>query len=186
MRATAKFPVCFGLIVASLGCDMGANSMSKGNRRIIELEEQAYRLNRDGDDEGAVKCIEEALSLSPDDEDLLETKANFLWNASISKDPSRFLAFCDDCLDRGVGRELYFRIWKAQVLHDMGTKWIDRHAVVVDSDLCDQAVAELIRAHEIDPNFVQTAEDADWVPMGWDEHFDGLRHLPKYQAIIGK
>ena len=184
MNGTRLLILGAGFTAWFAGCGMSQDSTNNISAKVSEFERQALEFNRRGEDEKAVASIEEALRLRPDDSILLEQKGQFLWNATAQKEPTRFLAYCDEILTRGVGDEVLFRVWKAQILHDMGTEWIDGHARVVDESKCRQAIAELRRAHSLNPNVVRVAEEKEWVPMGWDEHFDGLLSLPECQDVF--
>tara|TARA_A100001391_G_scaffold176862_2_gene140338 strand:- start:172 stop:651 length:480 start_codon:yes stop_codon:yes gene_type:complete len=151
---------------------------------VEALVASAYQLNEQGKDQDALDVIERALSLQPDDVDLLEHKSVFLWNVTAYRSPQTCLDFGNDCLAREVGSELYFRVWRARVLDIMGCRYDDGTPEVTDVDKCLTGIADLQRALELEPNLFSKAEDWGWVPLSWEEDFGGLRLLPEFPSKL--
>ena len=152
--------------------------------RIKTLIKSAHELNEKGDDEAALKQVEMALELQPDDSDLLEYKANFLWNVEIDRSPKICIDFADDCISRGVGSELFFRIWRARVFDVMGARWNDGSYEIVDQDHGLAGIADLRRAHELEPEIVLRAEQWGWLNVSFKDDFSGLQSLAEYPSAL--
>ena len=168
-------------IILSAGC--GAEPMSE-NQRVKTLVESAYDLNEKGNHEAALKQIELAWELQPDDSDLIEQKANFLWNVEIDRSPKTCIYFANDCISRGVGSELYFRIWRARVFEVMGARWKDGSYEIIDREHCLAGIADLRRAHELDPKILSKVEQWEWLLDSWENDFGGLQTLPEYPSAL--
>ena len=150
------------------------------NLRVKALVESAHDFNEKHDDEAALKEIELALKIQPDDSELLEHKSNFLWNVEIDHAPKSCIDFADDCISRGVGSELYFRIWRARVFGVMGARWNDGTYEIIDRAHCLAGIADLRRAHELNPKIVSKSEQWGWLSDSWEHDFGALQSLTEY------
>ena len=154
------------------------------NRRVESLVKSAHDFNEKNNDEAALKQIELALEIQPDNSDLLEYKSNFLWNVKIEHSPKTCIDFAEDCISRGVGSELYFRIWRARVFEVMGARWNDGTYEIVDRDHCLAGIEDLRRAHELEPKIFAKVEEWEWLLDSWEFDFGGLQSLPEYPSAL--
>ena len=153
--------------------------------RVEELRRLAKVHNNNHDEQNALLAIDEALKLVPHDKDLLDFKVLTLWNLYCADDSSDdLMEFCDECLVRNIGCEPYLRLTKAQVFQDQGTQYVGESVQVVDRQKCLAAVSEIKKVIELDPNIESTAVERDWLPMGWEEHFDPLLRIPEFRPMV--
>lgn len=175
----------FIAITFNAGCDMHDSTTDDASLRAEELEQRATAYSLENDERSALEALNEALKLKPNDVGLLEYKTVVLWNLFCEDNsPDEVLSFCNDHIVRKVGPEVMFRLMKAQVFQTLGTKSGENYSVVItDREQCLAAVSELAIAIDLEPNVATIAEERGWLPVGWEEHFNGLRDFPEFQAL---